>query len=82
MDKVSKEVRIEIEGMKHWCLENYTCGGDVMVECWGDNEWFRFATDHLFNTDSMWATLKKLTEFYQDQQANERNIRAEWQATC
>jgi hypothetical protein len=73
-----KEVLIEIEDMKRWCLENYTRGGDMMVECWDDNEWFRFAGDHLYNTDSMWVMLKRITAVYADQQANERAIRAEW----
>jgi len=73
-----KEVLLEIENMKHWCMENYERGGDVMVECWDDNEWFRYATDCEYNIDDMWSTLKRLAYVYQDQQANERAIRAEW----
>ena len=67
-----KDVLFDIEDMKQWCLENYENGGDVAVECWGDNEWYLLATQCEYDTEKMWRVVKDLAEIYEDQRANAR----------
>lgn len=65
-----KDVALEIETMKQWCLENYDNGADTMVECWSDDDWFRFVSRYAPDFDTAWDDLKSIASIYRDQQAD------------
>ena len=64
-----------IQAMKDWCMENYSQGADVMVECWSTEDYAAlFSFEGKDKTDAQaWNTLKAIADVYADQQADARN---------
>lgn len=78
-----KNMLLEIQRMKDYCMTNYDAGADTMVECWDDEDY-----ENLFyetNWDSgdaprkrvtfarAWDTLKDLISVYAEQRADAKN---------
>jgi hypothetical protein len=53
-----------IDTLKAWALANYENGGDVMVECWGANEWAAHVAEHGANSLPALADLATLLNSY------------------
>lgn len=47
--------------LEQWAKDNYENGGDLMVECWGDEEWAEFMAAHPVYTLS---ALKRRAAWY------------------
>jgi hypothetical protein len=83
-----KNMLLEIQRMKDYCMTNYDKGADTMVECWDDEDY-----ENLFYKGELevadyadpppvrervpfaraWDTLKSLIEVYADQRADAKN---------
>lgn len=66
----------EIKKMKEWCLDNYSQGADVMVECWSDSDYMNLFEDidgAQLSVAQAWDTLKSVAAVYADRQADARN---------
>lgn len=61
----------QIEKMKQWCMDNYNCGADTMVECWDDSDYAELFIDQ--STKQAWKILKNIASIYLDQQNDARN---------
>lgn len=81
-----KNMLLEIQRMKDYCMTNYDKGADTMVECWDDEDYenlFYEDGDALDGTDNprgkrvpfarAWDTLKSLIEIYAERQADAKN---------
>ena len=53
-----------INTLKAWALANYENGGDVMVECWGADEWAAHVAEHGANSLSALVDLATLLKAY------------------
>lgn len=52
------------EILKAWALANYENGGDVMVECWGADEWAAHVIEHGAQSLIELQALAKLLKAY------------------
>ena len=53
-----------IDTLKAWALANYAQGGDVMIECWGADEWASHIAEHGANSLPALAALATLLKAY------------------
>jgi hypothetical protein len=62
----------QVLAMRQWCLDHYSEGADVMVECWDQAQYAALFDDNATDAEA-WDRLKTIASVYDERQADAIN---------